>query len=229
MPDDGKAPSRWKLLGEMRALGTLFRSRDQGVPPLAASNIGAGRPVLVLPGFLATDDLLGLLHRTLAISGYRPFASGLGPNLGARPDTLDRLVERLDRVRGQAGAPVAVVGWSLGGLYARELARARPGQVDLVITLGTPFAGDLARATNLRALYNFISDYNIGHPQIPYSPAKPPVRTIALWSRNDGVVAPASARGEPGQADEQVELGCTHVGFVTEAEPLRRLVALLAP
>jgi len=223
---DERAPPLLRLLREGPAVAALFLAPLRRPPEMP--KVGKGRPVLVLPGFLANDGATSLLRRTLEASGYRAFGWEMGFNRGATPDILQRLGARLDAVKAETGAPAALVGWSLGGLYARELARGRAHDVDLVITLGTPFSGDL-RANNAWRVYEWVSGHKVDKPPVPLDPAKPPVRTIALWSARDGIVAPASARGTAAESDERIELSCTHMGFVTEAEPLRRIVDLLRP
>ena len=94
---------------------------------------------MVIPGFLATDRTTLGLQRAFAEAGYRVTGWGLGFNRGAREDTLDRLAKQLERFAG--GRKVVLVGWSLGGLYARELAKARPHLVEKVVTLASPFSG----------------------------------------------------------------------------------------
>ena len=182
---------------------------------------------MVIPGFLANDRATKLLRRTLEKAGHRAFGWSFGFNGGARADTLERLGERLDQVIAEAGAPVALVGWSLGGLFAREFAKQRAQDIDLVVTLGSPFSGDL-RANNAWRLYELVNDHKVDNPPIPIAlDEKPPMRTVAMWSRRDGIVAPGSARGEEREADERIELDCTHMGFVYDAKALRTILGVL--
>jgi pimeloyl-ACP methyl ester carboxylesterase len=105
-----------------------------------------GPPALVIPGFIATDRTTMELRRAFAEGGFRTHPWALGLNRGARADTLTRLERRLLEIGG--GEQVLVVGWSLGGLFARELARHRQDLVSAVVTLGSPFSGDV-RANNV--------------------------------------------------------------------------------
>jgi pimeloyl-ACP methyl ester carboxylesterase len=107
---------------------------------------------------------------------------------------------------------VLVVGWSLGGVYARELARAVPDQVRAVVTLGSPFSGD-PKQNNVWRLYEKIAGHKVDEPPIPRITDKPPVAHLAIWSMRDGIVAPRAARGLEEERDEAVELKCTHMGF----------------
>lgn len=183
--------------------------------------------MLVLPAFLANDLPTSLLRRTLKANGFRPFCWANGLNLGARPDTLQRLSARLDEVVREAGSPVALIGWSLGGLYARELAKRRSAEVSALITLGTPFSIDLRR-NNAWKLYELINDHPVDDPPLEIQvDAKPPVRTFALWSLRDGIVAPASAHGAEGEFDHAIELHCTHNEMVSDPEALSTIVTLL--
>ena len=196
-------------------------------PPFADPSAGGGKPVLVLPAFLANDIPTTLLRRTLDANGFRAFGWNNGLNLGARADMLDRLSTRLNEVIADVGSPVALIGWSLGGLYARELAKRRPHDVALVITLGTPFSVSL-RSNNAWKLYELINDHPVDDPPLEVQvDEKPPVRTIAVWSRRDGIVAPASAAGAAGEIDEKIEVRCTHNEMVSDPEPLALLVSLL--
>ena len=211
-PSDSTPPA-WPQL--LREAGSLMVLRTMSLMPVKArrQSVGAGRPVMVIPGFLATDFSTVILRRTLEGAGYRVYGWGLGLNLGARKDLLERLEEQLGRAARHG--PVNLVGWSLGGLYARELAKLRPDKVARVITLGSPFSGD-ARANNAWRLYELINDHPVDAPPIDVrTHEKPPVPTIALWSRRDGVVAPACARGQPEECDRAIELDCTHMGFMT--------------
>lgn len=208
---DMRPPSLAHLL---REAGSLVALRARSVLPVRAKkrSVGEGRPVMVIPGFLASDYSTVILRRTLEAAGYRAYGWGLGINLGARPDLLDRLETQLERAARRG--PVSLVGWSLGGLYARELAKKRPEKVARVITLGSPFSGDV-RANHAWRLYELINDHKVDAPPIEVRVSeKPPVPTIAFWSRKDGIVAPACARGEPHECDRSVELDCTHMGFM---------------
>ena len=222
---DHRAPGLPRLL---REAGSLLALRTRSVLALTGTrpSVGRGRPVMVIPGFLASDFSTLILRRTLEGAGYRVHGWGLGMNLGARSDLLDRLEYRLNRA-GRHG-PVSLVGWSLGGLYARELAKRRPDQVARVITLGSPFSGDV-RANNAWWLYEMLNDHKVDAPPIEVRIAeKPPVPTIAVWSRADGIVAPACARGEPHECDRSVELDCTHMGFMTAACAMQAVLDALA-
>lgn len=184
-----------------------------------------GQPLMVLPGFLASDHTTLGLQRALAREGYRVSGWGMGLNKGARSDTLERLVERIERHGG--GNPTILLGWSLGGLYAREAAKARPELVAKVVTLGSPFSGDL-RANNVWRLYEMIAGHPVDAPPLDLDlETKPPVPTLAIWSRRDGIVAPACARGCDGQSDRQIELDCSHMGFAVSRRAYPKIAAAL--
>lgn len=175
-----------------------------------------GEPLMVIPGFLATDRTTLGLQRALAEAGYRVTGWGLGLNTGVQEDTLDRIVERVEMF-GQ-GRPVILLGWSLGGIYAREAAKLRPDLVSKVITLGSPFSGD-RRNNNVWRLYELIAGHSVDDPPVKTDvEQKPPVPTLALWSRRDGIVAPAAARGREGESDRQMELRCSHMGFAVSGK-----------
>ena len=177
---------------------------------------------MVIPGFLASDRTTLGLQRALAGAGYRVAGWGLGINRGARPDTLRRVADQIQRHG--AGQPVILVGWSLGGIFAREVAKLRPELVAKVVTLAAPFSGD-PRANNAWRLYEIIAGHKVDRPPLTADPAaKPPVPTLALWSRRDGMVAPACARGRDGESDRQMELDCGHMGFAVSGRAYPRIV-----
>jgi hypothetical protein len=181
-----------------------------------------GPPCLVIPGFIATDRTAMELRRAFASAGWQVFGWNMGLNTGAQSDTVERLSQRLDALA--ASGPVLVVGWSLGGVFARELARSRPGQVAAVVTLGSPFSGD-PRWNNVWQLYERVAGHPVDAPPVARVSAKPPVPTLALWSRRDGIVAPRAAYGLDGERDAAVELGCTHMGFAVSTSGTRAVVA----
>ena len=208
-------------LAARRARQLLQEARE------AAAAGARERTVMLLPGLATHPARMGRMRLALEHVGYRACDWGLGFNLGPTEDNFERLcrsiVERADR----EGAPLALVGWSLGGLFAREAAKRHPEAVDLVVTLGTPFSGDL-HANRAWRVYQWLTGHEVTAAPVrgDYG-AKPPVRTVALWSPRDGVVAPRSARGRPGERDEAVALRCTHLGFPRHpqaiAEVLRQL------
>jgi pimeloyl-ACP methyl ester carboxylesterase len=184
-----------------------------------------GPPLMVIPGFLATDRTTLGLQRALAAAGWRVTGWGMGLNRGVRVDTLERIAARLEAFG--RGRPVVLVGWSLGGIYAREVAKARPELVREVVTLGSPFSGD-RRSNNVWRLYELVAGHPVDDPPIASDPSvKPPVPTLAIWSRRDGIVAPAAARGEPGESDAQVELDCGHMGFAVSGRAYPAIVAAI--
>lgn len=180
---------------------------------------------MVIPGFLATDRTTLGLQRALAREGWRVAGWGLGLNRGVRRDTLERVIARIE-AHGRGGR-VTLVGWSLGGLYAREAAKRRPELVEKVATLGSPFSGD-PRANNVWRLYEMVAGHKVDAPPIEARlEEKPPVPTLALWSRRDGIVAPACARGGEGERDEHRELDCSHMGFAVSARAWPAIAAAL--
>ena len=155
--------------------------------------VGRGRPVLVIPGLATGDISTTLLRRTLAARGFVPEGWRQGLNTGAHPAKLKRIEQRLETLHEQAGEKVILIGWSLGGLYARVLGLRVPEHLAMVITVASPFSGD-RRANRAWRLYEAINDHKVDNPPFTENPAdKPPVPTVAIWSALDGVVAPARA------------------------------------
>ena len=217
---DFRPPSGWHRVREVAWHMPRLLS---GLGPLGPRGPEDGPPVLVLPGFLATDRTTMELRRALARVGWRAHPWLLGMNGGAKKNTLKLLGQRLDALADPRG--VLLVGWSLGGMFARELAHRRPDRVRAVVTLGTPFSGDLKTNTNICAFYERIAGHDVNHPPFERMLHKPPVPTLALWSRRDGIVAPAAARGQAHEVDKSVEIDTHHMGFAVWRPALSRVVA----
>ena len=216
---DSRAPSRWQLLKEGAALGSRVW---RGFGRLGERGPADGEKLMVIPGFLANDRTTLGLQRALAGAGYRVTGWGLGLNTGVQADTLDRIRERLEAFA--AGGKVILVGWSLGGIYAREVAKRSPELVSKVVTLGSPFSGD-KRANNVWRLYELVAGHPVDAPPIDtVVEEKPPVPTLALWSRRDGIVAVHSARGAAGERDSERELDCSHMGFAVSGAAYPKIV-----
>jgi pimeloyl-ACP methyl ester carboxylesterase len=222
-PQGVSGPSLRLLLGEIGALAGRVR-------PGTVEGYRTERPlpVMLLPGFGAHPGRMRRMQEALAAAGHEAHDWGLGFNLGPTEANFVFLMRRVGALARAHKQPVALIGWSLGGLFAREIAHRQPGAVARVITLGTPFSGD-RRANNAWRAYQLITGHTVDAPPIECEPSKPPVPTIALWSPRDGVVAPRSAAGWPGERDRAVAMRCNHLGFANDpvviAEVLRQLDA----
>ncbi|MFM2272990.1 MAG: hypothetical protein RL702_2055 [Pseudomonadota bacterium] len=217
---------------------SLLRWMREGleIPGLIASPLlppvpipaGQGQPVMVLPGYLTTDTSSVRLRRSLGAAGYAAYGWGLGRNVGARAALLAQLGRRITAIARSHGQPVALVGWSLGGVYAREIAKLQPQDVALVITLGSPFSGN-PRDNNAWRVYELLNDHPVDNPPLPVNlAAKPPVPTIAVWSRRDGIIAPHAARGLPHESDLRVDVDCLHLTFARAPNGIAAIGTLLA-
>ena len=194
--------------------------------PSAAEMVGEGRPVLVIPGFLASDTSTRPLRLGLRQAGFRAHGWERGRNLGLDDSIFDIIDARVRHI--SRGQPVSLVGWSLGGLVAREYAKLMPERVARVVTLGSPIAGDPRQNNNVWRLYEWVAGHPVDAPPIECSLAeKPPVDTVAIWSRRDGIVAAESACAL-GCADRSIEVRCGHMEMVFAPEAIRTVVRALA-
>jgi pimeloyl-ACP methyl ester carboxylesterase len=188
----------------------LFPRLLRGAGEVAVIGPEDGPPAYVIPGFFASDKTCSALRHALAEAGWRAYPWDLGLNKGAHPDVLRHLRQRLEVIHDDR--PILLVGWSLGGVYAREVAREVPEMVRAVVTLGSPFSGD-PHMNNVWRLYEWVAGHRVDDPPVQHYPDKPPVPTLAIWSRKDGIVAPRAARGLEGERDREVEIGCSHMAF----------------
>ncbi len=215
-------PSLWWLLAEGRALAEMTTSSAL-MPLLRRAPAGDGHPVLVLPGFLATSRSTSRLRAFLAERGYAAHRWKLGRNLGFSPALEAGMRDRLKQLADRYGRSVSLVGWSLGGVYARELGRDLPSHVRQVISLGSPFAGG-GTGTNVRWLFDLVSQQtveDVGSSMLAQMAEPPPVPTTAVFSRTDGVAHWHSSREQI--AHEQVEniaVAGSHVGLGFNARVL---------
>ena len=158
-------------------------------PLLKTAPTGDGHAVIVFPGLGAGDLTTIPLRNFLRAQGYETYGWDLGLNLGPRAGVLKKSIDRVQEIQQESGRKVSLIGWSLGGIYAREFAKALPDQVRSVITLGTPFAGD-PKATNAWRVYEFASGHKIDDPEmLAQLKIPPPVPSTSIFSRTDGVVA----------------------------------------
>jgi pimeloyl-ACP methyl ester carboxylesterase len=205
-------PSRLLLLAEGRALWETVAGLTFW-PLLQRAPRGDGHAVLVLPGLVASDASTGLLRRYLKSRHYDPHGWGQGRNLGPRPGVEDRMVHLLKKLADKSGRKVSIVGWSLGGVYARMLASTHTDMVRSVITLGSPFVGN-GHSTNAWRLYENVSGKS-ADDQAQWSSVRPtpPVPTTSIYSRTDGVVAWQCSLEQNGPRSENIEVLASHIGM----------------
>jgi pimeloyl-ACP methyl ester carboxylesterase len=224
-PDDARGPALRFLVGEFGELAEPLRRAVQ--PPIDIPEARHKRVVILLPGFGTHPFRMRYMAQQLERAGHKAKRWGMGFNLGPSAELFDKLSERLLAVRDRYGQPVVMVGWSLGGLYAREIAKRHPGAVAKVITMGSPFSGT-PYDNNVWRIYHLVTGHPVDDPPVEAELAvKPPVETVALWSPRDGIVAPRASCGRPGERDRAIALRCTHVGFPNSPDCIRALLAEL--
>jgi pimeloyl-ACP methyl ester carboxylesterase len=185
-------------------------------PVLLRAPHGDGPPVLVLPGLLAEDVSTATMRLYLRSLGYEVHGWRLGRNLGPTPAILTGMTGRLEQLHRATGRRVSLVGWSLGGIFARELARSRPGLVRQVITLGSPFGLTDPNDSRANAAYQRLGVLHVSPGSIPQRARlrRPiPVPTTAVYSRLDGVVPWRACITTPGALRENVAVYSSHMGM----------------
>ena len=210
-------------LEPVRAL--LEFARMQFTEALPGQARGDGHAVVLFPGLGADHRFMDPLARHCEQLGYDVSHWGRGRNTGPEGDPtqwLQALADEIDALVVPAEREVTVIGWSLGGLYAREIAKALPHRVRQVITLGTPFAR-IANSTNVQWLYEFLSgaSTSVDKALARRLAAPPPVPTTSIYSRSDGVVAWRACVGKPSPLAENIEVESSHLGLVWHPDVLR--------
>jgi hypothetical protein len=224
------APSARHLLTEpARGLAGLA-VLPLAAPWLAAAPRGDGHGVLVVPGLLASDMSTALLRRFVRWLGYDVRGWDLGRNVGPTDAVLDGLPRTLAALAERTGAPVSVVGWSLGGIYARELARQLSGKVRQVITLGSPFALTDPRQSRADRVYRRHSYLHAaGRVPTREQVARPiSVPSTAVYSRRDGIVSWQTCIEPENALHENIEVLCGHLGFGSDPTTLWLIADRLA-
>jgi pimeloyl-ACP methyl ester carboxylesterase len=223
-------PSFMLLLAEMRA-AMEFGFALAWAPVLLTAPRGDRHPVLVLPGFLAGDLSTAPLRRYLSLLGYQALPWKLGRNMGGfyrrRPLVRNRIVD----IQRASGQKVSLIGWSLGGVFARDAALTIPDSVRQVITLGSPFSKDLT-ANNASALYERLtgeSARNAKPGDVEALAGPLPVPTTAIFSKTDGVVNWKTSMLEESDTSENIEvLYGSHIGLGVNAAVLWAIADRLA-
>jgi pimeloyl-ACP methyl ester carboxylesterase len=211
-----QAPSRLLLLAEARAILEVGLGLATA-PLMRLAPRGDGHAVLVLPGFMASDRSTGHLRDVLQQLGYAAHGWELGRNVGVVPQLREALRARLAALQSENGRRVSLVGWSLGGVLARDLALAMPEKVRCVVTLGSPFSGDLG-ANNVQSLYSAVAQ---GQARVRPDAALRArlagdlgVPATAIYSRTDGIVNWRTCVLTPNHHAENIEiLGASHLAL----------------
>ncbi len=196
-------------LGAFAAASPLLRSLGRG----------DHHPVLVLPGFSASDMSTVPLRGIIRSQGYWVHSWGLGRNIGPTPEIVTGMVERLHLLAERHGAKVSLIGWSLGGMYARAMARMFPDYVRDVITLGSPFRLRDARSTPIGALFRRYEDrHALSAADRAAMPAEEDMEPLtmpvtSIYTRTDGIVHWSHCIDAEGPLRENIEVRSSHVGL----------------
>lgn len=204
------------LLTEAPRASLELAATSSVAPLLAADRRGDGHPVLVVPGFLHHDSSTMVLRAYLRWLNYSVSGWKLGANLGSTESVVSGLRARVTQLAESSGEKVTIIGWSLGGMYAHELARRTPGSVRQVVTLGSPLqlAGRHGRSAS--AAFDRLAALHLTSPML----ARPwreegslRVPATSVYSRSDGIVPWQTCRLKAGKRRENVEVFGSHLGL----------------
>ncbi len=224
-------PSSWLFAAESRAIWEFWAGVSLYAPLKLMSKQGDGHPVLVLPGLGASDISTSLLRKFIDSLGYVSYAWELGRNRGFQDETHAALQGRLNVINNTHQQKVSIIGQSLGGVYARELAKSAPHQVRQVITLGSPFSGHPLASTGVRAYEWFTGEHMEDQDYDRYHAirVKPPVPTTSVYSKLDGIVAwKCSIETGTDQAENIHLRGGSHCGMASNPAALYLLANRLS-
>ena len=185
---------------------------------------GDGHPVLVLPGFLASDTSTSYLRKYLDDLGYVSYGWNLGRNSG-KEDALYELEKILCEIYEKHEKKVSIIGWSLGGVYARQLSKLQTSMVRQVITLASPFRG-ISEANNVAWIYNLITGgkrvADVDPKLLIDLPKPTPVPTTSIYSKQDGVVPwEYCIEMEEDSIHQNIEVRGSHLGMANNPSVLK--------
>lgn len=224
-----RSPTWLNLVAEARFALEWLRSRYLGERVVHGLPRGDGHPVLLIPGYGTDEVAMHRLHQRLHALGYRVRHWEQGRNHGNVHKLMPRLTDLVRRWTAELGEPITLVGWSLGGYMARELARDLPEQVAGVITLGSPAVGGPKYTITANAYRKKGFDLDIIERDMAKRDAIP-IRCplTILFSKRDGIVSwPATLDRTTLQA-RHVEVYSSHIGLVHDARVFRLLAQALA-
>ncbi len=177
---------------------------------------GDGHPVMLLPGFMATDASNKPLRKYLSKIGYDAYGWEIGRNF-AKIEYIDSLLQRVEKLYEEYGEKVSLIGWSLGGIYARQVAKEAPELIRQVITMGSPFGG-VTQRNHARWLHNIITvgkgTQNVDPELLRDIPIPPDVPLTAIYSKEDGIV-PWEVCYEKHESPiiQNIQVRGSHLGF----------------
>ena len=231
LPDDlPEHPPTWKdVVAESRFALEWLRSKRLGDRVLADLPRGDGETVMLLPGYGANEENMRVLAQRLSGIGYEALQWEQGKNTGAVHKLLPKLKLRIENIVAQTGKPITLVGWSLGGYIARELARDLPHAIAGVVTLGSPAVGG-PKYTITAAAYRK-KGFNLD--AIEAEMAKRDIIPICcpltvLFSKVDGIVSWQATLDRLTPHARHVEVRSSHIGLVHDAQVFRTIATVLA-
>ncbi len=214
-----RPPSRFLALAEpgraLAEMAAFYALR----PALRALPKGDGHGVLVLPGFMASDGSTRPMRSLLTGLGYDVAGWKLGRNVRVDNARIEAMMGCVDALSDSSGGKISIVGWSLGGVFARELAKIAPDKVRQVISLGSPISDD-RNYTNARRLFEFLNGEKpepMRDGQFEGLHKSPPVPTTSILTKTDGVIAWRGSVQHPDAKHnphtENIEVVASHCGL----------------
>lgn len=225
MNENLRPPPLGGLVKELRVIPELAAMARERVRPVNAGKAAVAREVVLIPGFGASDWMMEPLRRYLQSQGHRVQTWGLGRNTGNIPALMPRIRSRLAELFAEKQCPLDVVGWSLGGYLAREVARDQPKQFRQLITLGSPVVGGpkytvmadyyRRKGIDIEAIANKVAERAREPVSIPVT---------IIYTRSDGVVGWRACLDSSTPCVRHIEVKGSHTGLVYRPQT-QRLVA----
>jgi predicted alpha/beta hydrolase family esterase len=228
-----KRPPMYLAATELLRASFEAMSLMMSSPMLAAAPRGDGHAVLVLPGFATDDHATAFLRRFLDRVGYQVHPWGLGMNFDHRTAGFrgEHVARQINRIVASTGKKLSLVGWSLGGVIAREAARRDPNSVRQVISIASPFCGN-PHANHVGAVYTWLSGNRVDSPEamrrFALGPQPLPMPSTSIYSRKDGITAWENCVAITNHQSENIEVNSSHFGMVINADVFQIVADRLA-